>query len=65
MHAVGVSAHALQQAVSKGSVSLNDLSFYDGECLWEALQLENEIQSGRWICVRAPTKMDPPLLLTR
>ena len=33
--------------------------------MWEALQLETGIHSGRWICVGAAPKMDPPLLMKR
>ena len=44
----------IAKGVLIGSMSPDDLSFCEGEYLWEALQLETEIQRGQWICVRVP-----------
>lgn len=48
----GVSVEQLQEQMSKGTVSADDLQFYDGECIWAPLQLETELAGGAWICVK-------------
>lgn len=48
----GVSMEQLREQMSKGTVSADELQFFDGECIWAPLQLETELAGGAWICIK-------------
>ncbi len=48
----GVSVEQLREQMSKGTVSADELQFFDGECIWAPLQLETELAGGAWICIK-------------
>ena len=55
----------LQHEVAKGAVAAKELRFFDGESIWEPMQLEAELCAGAWLCVKAPLQPNAPLVTKR